>query len=315
LLTRFRTFASFEMDKIMARSTVNRGTPQMISVVIPVYNAAPTLAEQFKALASQTYQGQWEVVIADNGSTDGSQKVVRHWASHLPHLELVDASGRRGINYARNMGVQKARGSFLAFCDADDVATTGWLDAMANAASHWDLVGGALDEEALNDGKLVGWRPRVYPVSGLPVLHNFLPFAIGANFGIWRDVLQHIGTWNENFAGGGDEVDLCWRAQIASYRLGFAADAIMIYRYRTELRALAKQFYYYGSSDPRLYATFRDRGMPRSSPKVAVKTWAWLLLHAADLVRSSQKRGFWLRLGAARLGRLRGSIHNRVLFL
>src|SRR5205823_92310 len=81
---------------------------ELISVVVPVRNCAPYIGEQMAALANQTYTGPWEVLVVDNGCTDRSMKVVEGWRDMLPRLEIVDASKRRGLNHARNMGVSAA---------------------------------------------------------------------------------------------------------------------------------------------------------------------------------------------------------------
>jgi GT2 family glycosyltransferase len=302
------------MDGLMIRMTRRKqDSPQLISVVIPVCNAASTLSEQLDALTSQTYVGAWEVIVADNGSMDGSQEIVGRWRGRLPGLQLVDASERRGANYARNVGARAARGDFLVFCDADDVATPEWLTGMAKAAEESDLVGGALDPEALNDPTIQGWNFS----SGrdkLPVALSFLPFAFSANIGVWASVFEDIGGWNEQFLHGGDDVEFCWRAQLASYSLGFASESVMMYRHRPTLRKLVRQFYEYGAASTLLYLGFRDEGMPRGL-SWGIKSWLWMCLHVADIIRSPAHRGAWLRVAAHRWGRLRSSARHRVLFL
>jgi glycosyltransferase involved in cell wall biosynthesis len=292
----------------MANSRTAKSSPQLISVVIPVCNAASTLSEQLDALTSQTYVGAWEVIVADNGSMDGSQEIVGRWRGRLPGLQLVDASERRGANYARNVGARAARGDFLVFCDADDVATPEWLTGMAKAAEESDLVGGALDPEALNGkGFVVGKH-------ALPVAHDFLPFAFSANIGVWASVFEDIGGWNEQFLHGGDDVEFCWKAQLAAYQLRFAPNAVMKYRFRSGLREHARQAYEFGVSNPALYLAFRERGMPRSSTFGALKNWLWLLLHLPWTMNTGHRRR-WIRDAARRWGRLVGSIRFRVLFL
>jgi glycosyltransferase involved in cell wall biosynthesis len=66
-----------------------------ISVVMPVFNEAAHIESQLAALAMQEFSGEWEVLVADNGSTDGTPRVVQAWSDRLP-LQLVDASARRG---------------------------------------------------------------------------------------------------------------------------------------------------------------------------------------------------------------------------
>ena len=78
----------------------------MISVVVAVRNGLPWLDEQLRALASQECDSEWEVVVADNGSTDASAATVRAWGGRSGAIRLVDASERRGPAAARNIGAR-----------------------------------------------------------------------------------------------------------------------------------------------------------------------------------------------------------------
>jgi glycosyltransferase involved in cell wall biosynthesis len=285
-----------------------------VSVVMPVLNGAATLSQQLEALAGQTYLGRWELVIADNGSTDETPQIVREWTGRLPCLRLVDASDRMSTNHARNVGADAARGDLLAFCDADDVAISGWLAAMVAALGSYDLVGGRLDDEALNDPVSRAWRAKP-DAGGLPSALSFRPYATSANLGVRAEVLRALGGWNENFVRGGTEVEFCWRAQLAGYRLGYAPDAVMQYRYRATRWAFTYQLYRYGRAEAQLFRTFRDRGAPRPSVYRACRAWAWTLVHLPYLLRSRIHQGRWLRTAAFRVGRLDGSVRFRTLCL
>src|SRR6266545_10527 len=106
-----------------------------LSVVVPCFNSAKTIAIQLEALANQTWSEPWEVIVADNGSTDSSVAIAESYKKRLPHLRIVDASDRRGAGHARNVGAAAAAGDLLAFCDADDEVAPGWLSAMGQALS------------------------------------------------------------------------------------------------------------------------------------------------------------------------------------
>src|SRR5204862_5354000 len=108
--------------------------------------------DQLSALSRQDYTGAGELVVADNGSNDGSHAIVANWSTRLRNLRVVDASQRRGCAAADNIGAAAARGSALVFCDQDDVVQPGWLAAMAEALHSHDLVAGRNEFGMLDDG-------------------------------------------------------------------------------------------------------------------------------------------------------------------
>ncbi len=288
-----------------------RGAPRKISVILPALNAVDVLPDQLASFARQTYRGEWELLIADNGSTDGTRELVESWADRIP-VRVVDASARRGINPARNQARAVASGDLYAFCDGDDLVGDRWLEAMAAASPHYDIVGGQLDEETLNPPGTVAYRPRI-PVGELPVALEFLPFAHGANWAVWSDVLEELGGFDERFVHGCDEVELCWRAQLNGYRLGYAPDMVIQYRHRESGRDLFRQFRSYGRAEPLLYRCYRDRGVQRPGALAVVKRWGRIAVHARR--REPVERGNWLVTVGFTLGRLEGSYRHRVLFL
>jgi glycosyltransferase involved in cell wall biosynthesis len=288
-----------------------REAPPLVSVIIPVRNGARTLGHQLEALRRQSYRGSWEIIVADNGSTDGTSHVAEAFVGRVPGLRVIDASGCPGVSGARNGGARAAGGQFLSYCDADDEVTEGWLAGLVTAAADHDLVGGRLDHSSLNDETVRAWRERS-AADELPRSLGFLPYAFGSNVGVWSDVLGALGGWNETYAGGGDDVELCWRAQLAGYSLGFASSAVIRYRHRPDLRGMMKQAYSYGLLDARLYWQFRSAGVPARSVIGGLRGWAALVARVPDLLGSRAQRGRWLRQAILRWGRLRGSARHRV---
>ena len=96
-----------------------------LSIIIPCLNAADTIGEQLQALSIQSWNGQWEVIISDNGSTDDTLKVVGKYRESLPELRVVDSSDKPGAAHARNIGCGAATGDAFLFCDADDAVGNG----------------------------------------------------------------------------------------------------------------------------------------------------------------------------------------------
>jgi GT2 family glycosyltransferase len=282
------------------------GAPMMrATVVIPVLNGMATLPAQLAALEGMVDAASFTVLIADNGSTDGTQDWVWTAAERSPlTIRVVDASARRGVSHARNAGVAAAGTEKVLICDADDVVTPGWGVAMVNALDAYDIVAGRMLEEGINDPLTLAWRrPRE---RGLSKPLGFLPYAMGANVGLRRGVFEALWGWREDFVAGGDDVDFSWRAQLAGYRLGYCDEAAVHYRHRTDLRSTARQFYRYGYMRPLLFKTYREHGLRRPSPSVVLKSYGWLILHLPDLVQGAARRGNWIRRAAKLWGRVGG---------
>ncbi len=90
----------------------------MVSIIIPTYNRAAFLMEAVESVAQQTFQ-DFELIVIDDGSTDGTEKAVQKY-----HRQLIYRyQNNRGVSAARNLGIQTARGKWVAFLDSDDL----WL--------------------------------------------------------------------------------------------------------------------------------------------------------------------------------------------
>lgn len=278
---------------------------------MPVRNGEATITEQLDALAVQDFDGDWELLVVDNGCTDSTVAIVE--ARNDVPVSVVDARHRAGINVARNAGLATAVGELVLFCDADDRVGPRWITAMAEAARDAHVLGGRVDEHSLNAATTPG-RPPI-PVDRLPVALGFLPFAMGANCGAWREVLEALGGWDEGFYGGNDDVDLSFRAQLAGYQVTFVPDAVVAYRHREGFGPLFRQFRGYGRMDPRLYARYRDAGLERPSLRSVLRRWARLSLLSPLALVDPVRRGRWSYQMGYTIGRVEGSLRDRVLYL
>jgi len=284
-----------------------------VSVVIPCFDAAATLGDQLAALAGQDYRGEWEVIVADNGSTDGSRAVAESFRDRLPSLRWLDTSARRGPAHARNAGAAAARGELLLFCDADDVVAPGWLAAMAAALGRYGLVASRYDAAELNP-------PAIRDLHATPQAEElprydyppFLPHAGGGGLGVRRALHERVGGFDESMPAL-EDTDYCWRLQLAGVEMGFARDALVHVRYRPTLGGSFRQAFSYGEHNVRIYRRYRGRGMPRLGPLPGLIRWAKLLLTAPLLL--SRRRGRWLWQAGWRLGRLKGCLVQRVAAL
>ncbi len=286
--------------------------PLKLSVVVPCLNAAATLAEQLEALAGQEYAGEWEVIVADNGSTDGSREIVERFKDRIPRLRLVDASDRRGQAHARNAGAAAATGEAFLFCDADDVVAPGWLAAMGRALAGHGFVACRYDNEKLNPT----WVQRTHlnpQKDGLTAYSypDYLPHAGGGGLGVRREVHEAVGGFDESMPAL-EDTDYCWRIQRAGTPLTFVPDAVVYIRHRHDLGSVFRQGVSYGEHNVLIYKKYRPLGMPRLGWMPGAARWAKLLLRS-PLALTRERRAPWLWQLGWRVGRLKGCFKYRVL--
>lgn len=274
------------------------------TVIIPVRSGADVIATQLEALAAQD-RTDFELLICDNGSSDATVEIARGWRERFAALRIIDCSGAAGVSVARNGGAQAAATPLLLFADADDRADPHWVSAMVDAFAQADLVGGAVETAAINAPEVLAWT-QAPDSSALPTALRYLPYAVGANLGVRKEVWAKLGGFDNSYIGGHEEVDFCWRAQRAGYRLAYAPDAIMHYRLRDTLKGAVKQRYNYGRSNAQLQARFRDEpALPPFTRRRAVRILGSHLWHWRAVL-DPNTRGGWLTGLGWTVGRLRG---------
>lgn len=294
-----------------------RTAPQLVSVVIAALNVRDVIDVQLTALAEQDYQSAFEVIVADNGSSDGLRA---HLDSH-PHreklnLRWVDASESRGVSHARNRGVAASRGDFVAFCDADDQADSSWLRLLTAAAPEFDAVGGGLDATALSSARAVSWRPLPEIAKQPSASNATLPWVGGGNMGVWRTVFDEVGGWDETYLTALEDIEFSWRLRLGGHTLGWRPEAIIHYRLRDDLRSLARQSLNYGRGEVQLYRDYRGRCIDRR-PVIALPLMIGLLIVRNPLLPTfltRLPRGQWLWYFNTFAGRLRGCVDHRVFY-
>jgi CDP-glycerol glycerophosphotransferase len=108
-------------------------TSPTISVVVPFFNLADVLRDCLQSIATQTFR-DLEVIMVDDGSTDGSAAIARAQAEADGRFQLIQVAGG-GPGYARNQGIERAHGAFLAFADGDDILPRGAYETLLDTLS------------------------------------------------------------------------------------------------------------------------------------------------------------------------------------
>jgi glycosyltransferase involved in cell wall biosynthesis len=172
------------------------------SIVIPTYNRLPILQKCLSALEIQTFDPQivteYEIVVVDDGSTDGTIEWLKANATELPHVQMYEQA-HKGASAARNLGVERAQGDTIIFIDSDLVVTPVFLQSHAEA-----LVQG---QQTLGNAKLFTYgavintanfeNPTAEPYKVTDFSNAY--FATG-NVAIARHYLIEVGLFDLGFS-------------------------------------------------------------------------------------------------------------------
>lgn len=287
-----------------------------LSVVIPCLNAAATIGAQLDALANQQWHQPWEIIVADNGSTDESPKIVESYKDRLPNVRLIDASARRGQPYALNVGAAAAKADALAFCDADDEIAPGWVAAMGEALLKYDFVACRVDFTKLNPA----WVQSVFrghaQQHGRLLKVRFPPYlwhAGGGTLGVKKSIHDAVAGFDEALPYFHD-TDYCFKVQLRAIDLHFVSEAVLHIRCRHTLQGLLRQACHWAEYSILLYKMYRPAGSKEAFSRWLAFLWQWTsLLRSVPQIfsdRSAQARWVW-QFGW-QLGRLVGSIKHQV---
>lgn len=278
-----------------------------LSVIIPCRNEANTLTQQLDALATQAWDGRWDVIVVDNGSTDLTATVASAHAGLADRIKVVAAPLAKGIAAVRRCGVDASSADAFVFCDGDDVVAPGWLAGLGNALRVHQLVTGEIDVDLLNSPELATSRGRGR--TGSPPRFGESVFPRGNNCGLTRAAWERLGGFDDKFPGL-EDIEMGLRAAAAGMQVEFVPSALVHYRYRTSFTKLWKQGKYYGASYPRLSRRCRELGLVAPARASALRSWVWLVLY---LPRApfAKYRYRWVWTLACRLGALRAVAGRR----
>jgi hypothetical protein len=221
-------------------------TPR-VSVVVIFRDAERFLDEAIASVVSQTY-GDWELLLVDDGSIDGSSSVALHWVEQHPdRVRYLAHRGcsNRGMSASRNLGIRHARGEFLAFLDADDVwlpdkltAQVALLDAWPDAAmvygptQWWYSWTGQPADQGRDFVHPLGIPPETAlqpPTLVLQLLRNESASPCTCSVLVRREIVEHVRGFEESFTGLYEDQVFCTKICL---QFPVVASSACWYRYR-----------------------------------------------------------------------------------
>jgi N-acetylglucosaminyl-diphospho-decaprenol L-rhamnosyltransferase len=212
-------------------------TAMRVSVIVLNYNGRQWLDGCLNALALQKGAPSFEIIVADNGSTDGS---IVWLAKHHPHVRVLRNGTNLGFAAGNNAGAAQATGDWLVFLNNDTVPEPDWLAELCRPlGEHSDLTMATSRVVFIDDPRVVdsagdgylragGAYKRGHRAEVSGFLESCEVFgACGAAFIVRRDAFHAVGGFDERFFMVYEDVDLSYRLRLAGHRCWYAAAAVV----------------------------------------------------------------------------------------
>jgi len=247
--------------------TVNIMKAKKVSVIVPAYNAARTIARCIESLLGQNFpRRDFEIIVVDNNSTDTTAEIIKRY----PVKYVIEK--KRGPAAARNAGIAASKGSILAFIDSDCFARKDWLrEGLAAFEDGVGCVAGrvlASEPENVYEKIIAGRDEFNVPED----YHGHSPYAITANVIFRREVFDAVGMFDTAFrAPAGEDVDICWRMlKGTAFTLKRHDGAVVFHKHRSTLKSYFRQYFNYGLYNQLLQKKFPEEfDNTQKAPKMA----------------------------------------------
>ena len=235
-----------------------------LSVVIPTYNRADSLAVVLPSLLNQTFPAQdYELLLCDAGSSDGTQELLRE----LNDERIVFAPGENtGRSGARNRGVREARGELILFTDADIIAEADLLE------QHYEfhrrhpgdaVVGCEVQVDSLEEYEKYRQDPQAHARHSQARKTVPWHYFLTGNASASKADLLKVGVFDEDFTGyGHEDLELGYRLQKAGCTLHYNPQAVNYHWHPVPYEEQCQKMYLAGKSTVRFYRKHRDIRIP-----------------------------------------------------
>ena len=224
-----------------------------ISIIIPHLNGRHHLDDCLQSLRRQTWR-DFEALLVDNGSTDGTQAYV---AENYPEVRLVQLPENRGFTGACNAGWQAAQGEIIILLNNDTEADPRWLAEVMAAFDRHPRAGSIASKMLLFDRRdHLHTAGDFYRMDGIPGnrgvwqadmgqfdQEEMVFSACGGSSAYRRALLDEIGFLDDDFFFSCEDVDVGWRANLAGWEVWYAPTAVIYHKLKATGGAVTGSYY------------------------------------------------------------------------
>lgn len=232
-----------------------------ISVIIPVHNSEGTIGKCLESLANLEGPSP-EIIILDDGSTDRTLEICQSFK----HIKIIQLT-KGGPSRARNIGIELARGQFIAFTDGDCIVDKNWLNELRTCFTAPDIASAGGDQLSPCDESVTGKRIQKF-LKSIGFVADYVKTGRtlretehnpSCNAMYRKSVLQHVGCFSDSLWPG-EDVELDMKIRKAGHRIMFNPNAIVHHYRPSTYRAYARMMIRYGAAQRylvRKYGFFR----------------------------------------------------------
>jgi GT2 family glycosyltransferase len=275
------------------------------SVIIVNHNGGAYLEACLRSL-TLTGPQDYEVIVVDNASTDGS---ADHVEQAFPGVRVIRNRVNGGFGQGNNLGARWARGEYLAFLNPDTMAEPGWLSALVAALKDRPSAGLATPKILqLNDPRRINTCGNVVHLTGLTLCRGMnwdrdafaegekIAAVSGAAFVMRRDLFDALGGFDESFFLYMEDTDLSYRARLAGFECLYVPSSVVLHDYTLRFGP-SKTFFQERNRYLMLLKAMRWRSLLVLLPALIVSevlTWGFVLLRERAQLYDKLRAYVWI---------------------
>ena len=281
-----------------------------VDIIICTYNNEGIISECLKRIRNLNYPFR-ECIVVDDYSNDNTVKVIKE---DFPWVKTIEKKVQTGPSESRNIAINKSNADLLLFLDSDIQVTNNFLSKLVKAANQFENVAICGGKLLLPDGSIDAAGGGLTKLGiGFDIGHkknrqNYsqgkdMMYIPSAAMLVNRKLIQEIGSFDDTYFYGHEDTDLCWRVNIAGFRVYYEPSAIAFHYKNRTISKMIKNVHYYGTRN-RIRSLIKNHQLStlfkylplymmfsffdiifRSYKKEKVSAWWWNMMNLRDTLQ------------------------------